>query len=947
MSLAYPAVSLGEAEQDYHERLVTGLELALRSRGFGADSPARIRRPFAEAGVATLFWLALSVAFVLPVMFGLSGWPYALLLAASLACVAAVFATLRWGSYDGALSTAAGVAATAFVAVAAVYGVIEIVLRHGGSLARAYIAPLLIVLAVWLAMRKRDILGPLRAVPLFLPLIVGAPLVSLFSADVWQVAAALDLTRGLPLVALSALFSLLLWMVVTRRLRASIRDVFEETAGKLAADPAAVDEAMQLMEKDPRLRDLLRLGPTLFAVGGARRATQSQGPFADYTRTVIQPAFGPPAIRYADLALKKLEGTFKRKVTVRFTAMVASVAAALWVFIYATAALAVDVDVAKTWTVRDVDHLVVAPIRVDVPMGPYILMAVFLSVAATMIFLVLSLTRQEHSNSLAENLLRRPIRECLLLEIPFEHLNRVDPQSGLPLNDDFSTAHVLTGTGGTVYGTYLAASNARSDERDYASKGGGNQAWWRWEAPTSGPAVIDTFGSTFDTLLAVHTGPAHAELQLVAANDDAAGLLQSEVKFEAVEGTEYHIAVDGYGDAAGDIVLNWRIPPPNDDCGKALLLTGRVGRVEGENRGATSEPGEPEHAGVPCGQSVWYRWIAPNTATVAFDTDGSTFDTVLAVYRGNAPDALEPVAANDDAGDGRHSLVEFDAHEGVEYTIAVAGYADSRGDFVLTWRVPPANDDFDAALPLSGPNGTVSGDNLGAGSETDEPQHAGNERGASVWYRWTTPVRGSVFFEVFSTEFDVLLAVYRGSRVDDLELVGDHGGTGRRFVTFDAEPDVEYSVAVDGRDGATGAMVLRWELTALPPAPPNDTLAAAEVLEGPTGTATTATGGAGREPREPVHAGKPGGRSVWYRWTAPATGTAVFDTFGSDFDTLLAVYRGSSFDEFEVVAQNDDAELRTQSRVEFGVEGGTSYAIVVDGYHGASGSAVLNWRLEA
>jgi len=35
-------------------------------------------------------------------------------------------------------------------------------------------------------------------------------------------------------------------------------------------------------------------------------------------------------------------------------------------------------------------------------------------------------------------------------------------------------------------------------------------------------------------------------------------------------------------------------------------------------------------------------------------------------------------------------------------------------------------------------------------------------------------------------------------------------------------------------------------------------------------------------------------KTVWYQWTATASGTIIFKTLGSNFDTLLEVYIGAS-----------------------------------------------------
>src|SRR4051812_46610388 len=69
--------------------------------------------------------------------------------------------------------------------------------------------------------------------------------------------------------------------------------------------------------------------------------------------------------------------------------------------------------------------------------------------------------------------------------------------------------------------------------------------------------------------------------------------------------------------------------------------------------------------------------------------------------------------------------------------------------------------------------------------------------------------------------------------------------------------------------------------------PPNDAFAAAELLTGPTATASGSNAEATKETGEPNHAGNSGGHSVWYRWIAPEGGIATIDTFNSGFDTTL------------------------------------------------------------
>lgn len=139
------------------------------------------------------------------------------------------------------------------------------------------------------------------------------------------------------------------------------------------------------------------------------------------------------------------------------------------------------------------------------------------------------------------------------------HLSQLD-KSGMAqrytlLNDNFSSAKVITGFSGIVLGNNVAASQQVGEPR-HAGLGGGRSIWYRWTAPDSDRTTFDTYGSDFDTVLAVYRGNAVNALTEVASNDDA-GSLQSRVVFNAIQGAVYYIAVDGYGGAAGDVRLNW------------------------------------------------------------------------------------------------------------------------------------------------------------------------------------------------------------------------------------------------------------------------------------------------------------------------------------------------------------------------------------------------------
>ncbi len=134
---------------------------------------------------------------------------------------------------------------------------------------------------------------------------------------------------------------------------------------------------------------------------------------------------------------------------------------------------------------------------------------------------------------------------------------------------------------------------------------------------------------------------------------------------------------------------------------------------------------------------------------------------------------------------------------------------------------------------------------------------------------------------------------------------------------------------------------------AVPPA--NDNFSNRRVLSGGYAVDLADNRLATKESTEPNHAGNAGGKSVWWTWTAPVNGKVTMDTFGSNFDTLVGVYMGSSVGSLTVPASattidSVSAGVTTKS-VSFTATSGQTYQIAVDGKNGAGGKAVLTvWQ---
>lgn len=384
-----------------------------------------------------------------------------------------------------------------------------------------------------------------------------------------------------------------------------------------------------------------------------------------------------------------------------------------------------------------------------------------------------------------------------------------------PGNDDFANRLVVSSTISRARGANLDATK-ESGEPNHAGNAGGKSVWWSWRPPATGIATLTTAGSSFNTLLAVYTGTSVSSLSLVASNDDSpGGDNTSSVTFEANSATDYAIAVDGYDGAAGTVALNFTLQPRpvNDNFTSRIAIAGTVATVNGSNTLATAESGEPLHAGVGGGNSVWWSWTPGISGPATITTAGSDFNTVLAVYTGTELTNLTLVAANDDdaVGGTNTSRVVFNTVAGTTYQIAVDGYAGATGNVAL--NTPPSNDLFANRAVVSGLNASAVGFNVLATKEPLEPNHAGNTGGKSLWWTSTAPASGAASVTTIGSSFNTVLAVYTGTALGSLSLVAandnDPYGDFTSLVSFTATAGTTYQIAVDGVNGASGMVRLQ------------------------------------------------------------------------------------------------------------------------------------------
>lgn len=403
--------------------------------------------------------------------------------------------------------------------------------------------------------------------------------------------------------------------------------------------------------------------------------------------------------------------------------------------------------------------------------------------------------------------------------------------------------------------------------------------------------------------------------------------------------------LNGSGVAFVDAAVQWVLdggPPGNDDFADRFVAG--LGASFGDNVGATTEDAEPSPFFGQEG-SVWWDFTATSDGAVVVDTNGSSFDTVLAAWTGVELATLDLLRADDDSGDGLASRVTFPVSAGAEYRIAVYGFAGRRGDIQLNIAETdvPVNDNF-ADRILIGP-GVSYGTTDNATLEVGEPEPGGDMMQSSVWYEYTASADGVTILSV-DAEFIPQLGVWDGTELGSLVEVasGPPGGFGRRVeVAFATNAGMTYHVAVYSQnwDGSGGDFEL--ELLELP-SPTNDDFADRIPLV--LGTTETANVGATVEPNEPALTGV---NTLWWEWTAPVDGTYVIDTNASGFSSTFTLWSGDSLDTLvEVATAEDDYEIDVgpqSKRLQFEALAGDTYKMSVGGIAGfenASGRLQIN-----
>ena len=377
---------------------------------------------------------------------------------------------------------------------------------------------------------------------------------------------------------------------------------------------------------------------------------------------------------------------------------------------------------------------------------------------------------------------------------------------GLPTNDNFTNAIKVSPSGAT----YVSNNKLATMENGEPAHGGVSTAssslWWSFAPTINGPVLVDAAGSTFNSIIAVYTNTTLATLGEVASADDYGTRSSAFVVFDGRAGVTYRIAVaSATPSSTGTVNLNIAPNGIPDTNAPILTVTAPLsGLTVATNRvlvtGTAVEPGP-----VPSG-------IKDVTIRVTSSSGAQTFSGLADSLIINSNWSRQVGLS-----EGLNTILVIASD--------VAGNKSETASLEVTYRpLDPANDLFVNALSLTAVPEVSSVNSTKATKEFNEPVHAGNAGGKSVWWSFQTPTNamgeptdGVLSLSTTNSTFDTLLAVYTGDTVSSLTRVADNddafGGSRFSALTLAVRSNQIYRIAVDGFDAASGVVFLHYSFT--------------------------------------------------------------------------------------------------------------------------------------
>jgi hypothetical protein len=243
----------------------------------------------------------------------------------------------------------------------------------------------------------------------------------------------------------------------------------------------------------------------------------------------------------------------------------------------------------------------------------------------------------------------------------------------------------------------------------------------------------------------------------------------------------------------------------------------------------------------------------------------------------------------------------------------------------------PANNNFSSATVVPGIPFTDLILTTGATAEANDPAGCGST--STVWYKFIPASSGAIAVDTLGSTYATKLAAYEGSPGSFTQLAcASDTASSDSAIVFSGVAGHTYYILVSGVANATGNLALRLTQPGLD-FTSNDEFANRITVTDGSFIDQRDTSEASVESSDPLPScatgfGEPF-KTVWYSVTPPLSGTVTVNTIGSDYDTVLSVFRGKPGAFTEVVC-NDDApgDIGVVSQLSFTADAGKTYHVM-------------------
>lgn len=400
----------------------------------------------------------------------------------------------------------------------------------------------------------------------------------------------------------------------------------------------------------------------------------------------------------------------------------------------------------------------------------------------------------------------------------------------LELQDNFEDRESSSDPDGNVVADSSFATT-EPDEPRHADKRSGHSMWMTWIAPSDGIVSFSTDESDFDTVLAAYFFRSQNDSQtfdrlreIARADDDDDD--EGEIQFGVIQGQAYEIAVAGYGNDSGLILLQWSfistatVPPvvlemPDDRSiviGEPLILSvdfdDEFGSIDDDDidlrwyfNGDELEDEESPTLTIPS-----FQIADVGLYSLQMRIENVRFVIASAEIQINSEGAISVLA--------RSKLLD-----------ALGSRLSDGG--VLNGNTPPGSPIINIrqlavrqADVSRGFSGSQIFSTIYALPQPGEPIHCDVPGGSSYWFAYEPPQDGLLSVDTQGSTFPTILAVYTWNVADPqfsdlIPLTCQHAtgvGSQESRVALPVNRGQKLAIVVDGVAGATGIAHLNYNL---------------------------------------------------------------------------------------------------------------------------------------